>query len=281
MLPRGGGTSQSGQTVNEALVLDTTKYLNRIIEIDAGEPALRRRAGHRARRAEPRAEAARPVVPGRRLDRLARHDRRHGGQQFLRHALHPLRHDARQRACRSTRCCRTARALHFGRSTRAEAMRNADGPDGALFRDLLALGEREADEIDARFPKVLRRVGGYNIDALVPDGATNNLAHLLVGSEGTLALSTRLELKLSPLLRRSKTLGVCHFARFYDAMDAAQHLVTLDPVAVELVDRTMIELARDIAMFRADASSASCAASPTRCSWSSSPRTTRRRTGGG
>src|SRR3546814_9530173 len=64
----------------------------------------------------------------------------------------------------------------------------------ALFQDLLDLGGREAAEIRARFPQVLRRVGGYNLDALAPNGPTNNLAHLLVGSEGTLAdrKSTRL-----------------------------------------------------------------------------------------
>src|SRR5205085_10031741 len=76
-----------------------------------------------------------------------------------------------------------------------------------------------------------------------------NLAHILVGSEGTLGFSTKIELKLSPLLGR-RAVGACHFGRFYDAMDAAQHIVKLAPIAVELVDRTMIALARDIAMFR-------------------------------
>ena len=119
----------------------------------------------------------------------------------------------------------------------------------ALTDDLLRLGAREAAEIDARFPKVMRRVGGYNIDALVPKDTPNNLAHLLVGSEGTLAYSTAIELKLWPILSE-KVLGVCHFPTFHQAMDAAQHLVTLNPQGVELVDATMIALARDIPMFR-------------------------------
>ena len=114
---------------------------------------------------------------------------------------------------------------------------------------MLALGEREAAEIADRFPKVQRRVGGYNLDALVPRNAPNNMAHLLVGSEGTLAFTTQVELKLWPVIR-NKVLGVCHFGSFYEAMDAAQHLVKLRPIAVELVDRTMIALGRDIAMFR-------------------------------
>jgi FAD/FMN-containing dehydrogenase len=96
---------------------------------------------------------------------------------------------------------------------------------------------------------VPRRVGGYNIDALVPQGASNDLATLLVGSEGTLAISRRIALKLAPVLG-AKTLGICHFPTFRDAMDAAQHLVKLGPTAVELMDKTMIELSRQIAMFR-------------------------------
>jgi FAD/FMN-containing dehydrogenase/Fe-S oxidoreductase len=249
LLPRGGGTSQSGQAVNEALVLDTTKHLNRIIEID---PENRRCV----------------VEPGVVLDELNRVLRPHGlwfpvdvstasratiggmagnnscGTRSIRYGT------MRDNVIAIDALMPDGRALHFGPVVRAEAMRNVEGPHGALFRDLLALGAREAAEIDARFPKVLRRVGGYNIDALVPNGQANNLAHLLVGSEGTLALSTQLELRLAPLLARSRAVGVCHFARFYDAMDAAQHLVELDPVSVELVDRTMIALARDIAMFR-------------------------------
>jgi Fe-S oxidoreductase len=84
---------------------------------------------------------------------------------------------------------------------------------------------------------------------LVPRNAANNLAHLLVGSEGTLAFTTKVELKLWPIIR-NKVLGVCHFGSFYEAMDAAQHLVKLRPIAVELVDRTMIALGREIAMFQ-------------------------------
>ena len=76
-----------------------------------------------------------------------------------------------------------------------------------------------------------------------------NLSHLLVGSEGTLAYSSAITLKLSPLPSK-KIMGVCHFPSFYEAMDAAQHIVTLNPVAVELVDDTMISLAHRIDMFK-------------------------------
>jgi Fe-S oxidoreductase/FAD/FMN-containing dehydrogenase len=119
----------------------------------------------------------------------------------------------------------------------------------ALVRDLLAIGAREASEIERRFPKVQRRVGGYNLDALVPGRNDVNLAHLLVGSEGTLGFSTKIELKLSPLLG-PRAVGACHFGSFHQAMAAAQHIVALKPIAVELIDRTMLGLACDIAMFK-------------------------------
>jgi Fe-S oxidoreductase len=111
-------------------------------------------------------------------------------------------------------------------------------------------------EIEAHFPKVLRRVAGYNLDVFHPqserpytqDGSVN-LAHLLVGSEGTLAYFKSLELKLAPLPQH-KVLGVVNFASFFKAMDSAQHIVKLGPTAVELVDRTMIDLARHNPSFK-------------------------------
>jgi Fe-S oxidoreductase len=91
-------------------------------------------------------------------------------------------------------------------------------------------------------------VQGYNLDMVLP-GTQHNLAHLLVGSEGTLAYTERLKLKLARIPAR-KVLGVIHFPAFYRAMECTQHIVKLDPDAVELVDRTMIDLARGNAAFR-------------------------------
>src|SRR6185437_7659698 len=122
-----------------------------------------------------------------------------------------------------------------------------------LVQRLRALGAAEAEEIAARFPKQLRRVGGYNIDVLTPAARATgreNLARLLVGSEGTLAFSAAIELALSPIKPR-KVLGVCQFPTFRAAMEATRHIVGLDPEAVELVDRTMIDLGRGIPIYRA------------------------------
>ncbi len=121
---------------------------------------------------------------------------------------------------------------------------------------LRAIGERERDEIGRQVPKVVRRVGGYNLDVFHPQSerpytadSTVNFSHLLVGSEGTLAWTRTLTLALAPLPKH-RALGVISFPTLYRAMELAKHIVTLGPSAVELVDRTMIELARGNPAFR-------------------------------
>src|SRR6185369_11837505 len=136
-----------------------------------------------------------------------------------------------------------------GKRWRFGAMEYPSGPADYLefVGRLNNLYDREKGEIEARFPKVLRKVAGYNLDHL--GQPHRNAAHLLVGSEGTLAWFERLLLKLSPL-PSTRALGVVHFPKFYTAMELTQHIVKLGPSAVELVDRTMIGLARDIGVFR-------------------------------
>jgi FAD/FMN-containing dehydrogenase/Fe-S oxidoreductase len=246
VLPRGGGTSQAGQTVNTSLVIDCSRSLNHILDLDV--------AGRRC-----------VVEPGIVLDDLNRKLKPHG-------LWFPIDISTASRATIGgmvgNNSC-GARSLRYGTTREnvlsidamlADGMAAHFGPVGndlsdvsaalrPLASDLLAIGAREADEVAMRFPRVQRRVGGYNLDALIPARNDLNLAHILVGSEGTLAFSTRIELKLSPLLGR-RAVGACHFGSFHAAMDAAQHIVKLNPIAVELIDATMIELARDIALFR-------------------------------
>ena len=135
-------------------------------------------------------------------------------------------------------------------------MRSASARMQALTAGLRAIGARERDEIARRVPNLMRRVGGYNIDVFnpqserpyTPDGSVN-YAHLVVGSEGTLAWTRTLTLKLAPLPGQ-RVLGIVSFPTLYRAMQCAQHIVKLGPSAVELVDRTMIELARGNPAFR-------------------------------
>ncbi|WP_108676446.1 FAD-binding and (Fe-S)-binding domain-containing protein [Acuticoccus yangtzensis] len=237
---RGGGSSQCGQTVNSGIVVDFSRHLNGIIELDV--------EGRRA-----------IVEPGIVLDDLNRHLKPLG-------LWYPVDVSTASRATIGGMAANNscgARSLRYGimrdnvlsiDALMADGSERHFGPvdpgtNDALTQTLLALGAREADEIAARFPKVSRRVGGYNIDALVPAAEPINLAHVLVGSEGTLALSKAIEIRLWPLPPKRKALIACHFPTFRAAMEAAQHLVATDPTSVELVDATMIGLGRDIAMF--------------------------------
>jgi FAD/FMN-containing dehydrogenase/Fe-S oxidoreductase len=247
VLPRGGGTSQCGQTVNRALVVECSKYMQDVIALDT--------------------EARRVTVqPGVVMERLNARLRQHK-------LWFPVDVSTGDRATIGGMAANNscgARSIRYGNMVHNVRAIDAILADGAqahfgelpgnfgddveperyrsLARDMRALHRREADEIDRRIPKLLRKVGGYNIDMISDEG--HNMAHLLVGSEGTLAFFTEIELDLQPIPPH-RVLGICHFPSFYKAMEATPHIVKLGPAAVELVDRTMIELARDIPMFRA------------------------------
>ncbi|HWI15369.1 MAG TPA: FAD-linked oxidase C-terminal domain-containing protein [Burkholderiales bacterium] len=247
VLPRGGGTSQCGQTVGAALVLDVSKHLNGIVAFDREARTV-------------------TVQPGVVLDHLNAYLKPHGlwyPVDVSTSAQATLGGMAGNNSCGS-------RSIEYGNMVHNVLGIDAVMPDGAryrfgevpsdlsrvggppgyveLVRRIRAIAQRESEEIELRYPKLLRRVGGYNLDMMLPE--TFNMAHLLVGSEGTLAYSERLHLKLSPLPRH-KALGVCHFPTFYRAMEAPQHIVKLKPTAVELVDHTMIRLARENPAFKA------------------------------
>jgi FAD/FMN-containing dehydrogenase/Fe-S oxidoreductase len=249
LLPRGGGTSQCGQTTGAALVIDNTKHLRKVLSFDK--------------------EARTAVVePGIVLDHLNAYLKPHGlwyPVDVSTSAQATIGGMAGNNSCGS-------RSIAYGNMVHNVLGVNGWLSDGSeiSFGPVAALGakeraiadfvkglaEQQREEIEARWPKVLRRVAGYNLDIFhpqselpyTPDGSVN-LAHLLVGAEGTLAYSRSLTLKLSPL-PRTKVLGVVNFTSFYRAMDSAQHIVKLGPTAVELVDRTMIELSRANPAFR-------------------------------
>jgi len=262
VLPRGGGTSQCGQTVGEAIVVDVSKHMNKILEFDAEARTAR-------------------VEPGIVLDHLNAFLKPHGlwfpvdvstssratiggmtgnnscGSRSIRYGT------MRDNVQAVDAFLADGTQMHFGEVSDNRAMAKLADHHQDIASRLLEIGRDHEDLIKTQFPDLMRRVGGYNIDALMPAGPDRggwnnqtvhktaphpNLAHLLVGSEGTLAFSTAIDIKLQPL-PKNKVLGICHFPKFYDAMDATQHLVKLGPVAVELVDRTMIDLSRAIPMF--------------------------------
>jgi FAD/FMN-containing dehydrogenase/Fe-S oxidoreductase len=249
VLPRGGGTSQCGQTTGTSLVIDNSKYFRNILDLNLDQGYVE-------------------VEPGMVLDHLNAQLKQHGlwfpvdvstGGQATIGGM------AGNNSCGS-RSIAYGNMVHNvlgidawlanGQIGQFANYANSSGVAKQLGDFVKGLANHLQPEIEARFPKVLRRVAGYNLDIFQPqselpytqDGSVN-LSHLLVGSEGTLAYFKSLKLKLSPLAGH-KVLGIVNFASFYKAMDSAQHIVKLGPTAVELVDRTMIDLARSNPSFK-------------------------------
>ncbi|MEO6320115.1 MAG: FAD-linked oxidase C-terminal domain-containing protein, partial [Polaromonas sp.] len=244
IVARGGGTSQCGQTVGAGLVIDYSKHVRNILAVD-----------DQARTAD--------VEPGIVLDHLNAALKPHGlwyPVDVSTSAQATLGGMAGNNSCGS-------RSIAYGNMVHNVLGATAWRSDGSLLelgrydtasgaaRQLgdyvKALSDQLGPELAAHWPKVLRRVAGYNLDIFnnqnekpyTADGSVN-LSHLLIGSEGTLGLTQSLKLQLSEL-PRTKVLGVVNFPTFYKAMDSAQHIARLGDgtlTAVELVDRTMIEL---------------------------------------
>ncbi|HYF59471.1 MAG TPA: FAD-linked oxidase C-terminal domain-containing protein [Burkholderiaceae bacterium] len=266
VLPRGGGTSQCGQTVGQALVIDHSKWLNQVVDFDAARA-----------KADP-GSATVTVQPGLALDALNAYLKPHGlwfPVDVSTSAQATIGGMAGNNSCGS-RSIAYGNMVHnvvgidailadgtqawWGTFTRGDGSAGDMSLSTQRVREIVsglhAIADRERDEIRRVWPTVMRRVGGYNLDVFEPrserpytaDGSLN-LAHLLVGSEGTLAWSRRLTLKLSPL-PGAKVLGVVSFPTFEQSMALTKHIVGLGPAAVELVDRTMIELSRANPAFR-------------------------------
>ncbi|MBE7201689.1 MAG: FAD-binding oxidoreductase, partial [Parafilimonas terrae] len=246
VIMRGGGTSQNGQPIGSGLVVDCSRHFNGVLAYDPEAGTI-------------------TVEPGMVLERLNTRVKADGW-------FFPVEPST------ATRCtiggmagnnsC-GARSLRYGKMSDNVLAVRALLPDGEAFTfgltgnalsgvtgssraetlaaQMRALAAEHRDEIVARYPKVQRRVGGYNLDALIEPRP--NLAHLLVGSEGTLAATTAVTLKLSRLPAH-RVMGVCHFPSFRAAMETTRHIVALDPVAVELVDNNVLVLGADIPLFR-------------------------------
>ncbi len=236
VIPRGAGTSQSGQAIGEGLVMDTSKYLTEIGELDRDARTIR-------------------VQPGVVLDRLNQELEPHG-------LFFPVDVATASRATLGGMTANNsagARSIRYGMmvdNVRRVSGSLVDGtpvsfglevPPGGVEAELAStlatLRRREDAELELRIPKVMRRVAGYNLDRISPDGA--EVVRLLVGSEGTLAFFTELELQLAPLPSK-RVLGVCAFSDLGSALNAVPSIMELDPSAVELVDGTLLDLARKI-----------------------------------
>ncbi len=238
VMMRGGGTSQNGQPIGNGLVVDCSRSFNALVSYEPDDQTV-------------------TVQPGMVLEHL-------NAMLKVDGLFFPVEPSTSSRCTiggmAGNNSC-GARSIRYGKMVDNVLAIDALLPSGEvahfasarattaqdLARDMLRLAERERAEIIARYPKVQRRVGGYNLDALIlPDP---NLSHLLVGSEGTLAAFTAVTLKLSRLPAH-RVMGVCHFPDFRAAMETTRHLVALGPVAVELVDNNVLVLGADIPLFK-------------------------------
>ncbi|MDC3070418.1 FAD-binding oxidoreductase [Candidatus Pelagibacter sp.] len=246
LLARGGGSSQCGQTVGESVVLDYSKNQNKILELNVEEKYVW-------------------VQPGVVLDHLNAYLKPHG-------LWFPVDVSTSSRATiggmSANNSC-GSRSLYYGNMVHNVLAIEAILDDGSIFnfdqinKNYLAtknnqdrfykiidkfidVRQQVGGEIDANWPTTQRRVGGYNIDLIDPEGF--NSSNLLVGSEGTLSLFNKIKLKLSEI-PKNKILGVCYFDNFHQAMELSKEIVKLKPTCVELMDQNLLNLAKEIPMY--------------------------------
>ena len=244
VLPRGGGTSLGGQTVGESIVMDFSKYMNNIVEVNAEERWVR-------------------TQPGIVLDVL-NHRLRDTGLLFAPDPSTSNRGNVGG-ALGNNSC--GAHSVMWGKTVdnvreldvvlsngdptrfggaldgaRLEALMRTDGLEGDIYRRLFEIGETHRDEIIARYPKIQRRVSGYNLDEFT-GGMGFDMARFAVGSEGTLVSITEAKLKLVPRPKVT-ALGVLHCNDLIESMEATVAALDLAPAAVELIGSMIIRQAK-------------------------------------
>lgn len=243
LLARGGGTSLTGQSIGEAVILDVSKHLTQVLELNLDEFWVRVEPGvvcselnallkpHGLHFAPDPATENRANIGGMIANNSA-------GMRSVRYGMtidHVLELDL---------ALATGEVLHLSPLNADQLAIKCSQQDreGRIYLGLHDLVARNASEILQRYPKVIRRSGGYALDALV-DAAPWNLAKLICGSEGTLGVILEAKLRLTPLPRCS---AVClaHFDTLDACLRAAAPIVALGPSAVELIDGVILRQAR-------------------------------------
>ncbi len=244
VLPRGGGTSLSGQTVNHAVVMDFSKYMHNVLEVNAEERWVR-------------------TQPGVTIDDLNRQLKPHG----LFFTPDPSTSSrANVGGAMGNNSC-GSHSIIYGKTVdqvkemdvvlsdgtpahlgtiSAEILaqkQNGAGLQADIYRRIPEIATAAADEVEKRFPKILRRVGGYNLD-LVQNPADLNLVKVAVGSEGTLLAVTSAKLNLEPI-PPFKGLAVIHFKDIVESMEATVATLEENPAAVEHIGEMIIREARN------------------------------------
>ncbi len=244
VLPRGGGTSLAGQTVGNSIVIDFSKYMRHVVEINAEEGWVR-------------------TQPGIILDELNHHLAPHNmlftpdpstsSRGNVGGALGNNSCGAHSILWGKTvdNVLELDTVLSNGETARFAALDGAQledkmrgtGLEGEIYRRLPAIGEEHRTEIIDRYPKIQRRVSGYNLDEFV-GGSDLDMARFVVGSEGTLVTITEAKLRIVPI-PAVRGLTVIHFSDLFESMEATVATLETDPAAVELIGSMIIRQARE------------------------------------
>jgi len=243
VLPRGGGTSLAGQTVGHAVVLDFSKYMHGILEVNTDEGWVRLQPG--VIQDELNAHV-RPMGflfgPDTSTSNRATIGGMIGNNSAGSHSIaygKTIDHVLELSVVLADASTTVFKALD---KAAFEAKLHGGALEHHIYREVRRIVEANRDEIQRRYPTIQRRVSGYNLDAFVRNGDVN-LAKLVVGSEGTLAVVTEAKMRLVP---RPKALAVVvvHFADLIASTEASEEILACDPYAIELIDRMIIHLTR-------------------------------------
>jgi FAD/FMN-containing dehydrogenase/Fe-S oxidoreductase len=245
VLPRGGGTSLAGQAVGHAVVLDFSKYMNRVLEIDGEGGWARVQPG------VVRSELEAALAPAGMIfgpDTSTANRATIGG--MIGNNSSGSRSIVYGKTVDSVIAVRAllagGEAVTFSPLSPGEVAARArlEGPEGVLYRRIPEIVERTRDEVSRRFPKIQRRVGGYNLDEF-PPGRPVNLAKLIVGSEGTLATVTEATVRIVPRTRAT-VVAVLHFDDLIPALEVTTEILETHPTAVEVIDKLVLDMAREM-----------------------------------
>jgi FAD/FMN-containing dehydrogenase/Fe-S oxidoreductase len=238
---RGGGTSQGGQSIGSGIVVDTSKYLNRILELNVAERWARVEPGivlddlnaqlkaHNLRFAPDISTASRATVGGMMGNNSC------GARSVLYGKT--IDHVLEQEVVLSDGSVTRFQPLTAGE---LEAVCAGDSLEAECYRVVRRLASEHAAEVDRRFPKVLRRVGGYNLDEFTKGDRPFNLAKLMVGSEGTLGVVLEAKINLVPLPKAKAVLAI-QFAELLESLAATPVILRHGPSAIEVMDKFILD----------------------------------------
>jgi FAD/FMN-containing dehydrogenase/Fe-S oxidoreductase len=244
VVPRGAATSLAGQTVGAGLVLDMSRHMSHIVEIDPGgrtalveagvvQDQLNRAAAPHGLMFGPDTSTSNRATIGGMIGNNS------AGSGSIRYGMtidHVRELDV---------VLADGSRAHLDSTDEAEWARRAALPtlEGAIYRQLPEIVRTNSSAIDEGFPGFWRRAGGYRLDRLVRDESRYDLAKFVVGSEGTLVIASQALVDLVPKPRRT-VIAVGHFASTPAAIVATEDALSCDPAAVELMDRTILDLSR-------------------------------------